>query len=111
MDLTLLVARLNDVSRRTLEAAAGGALSRTHYNVEVEHWLLQLVDRAGSDVGCLVRSLGIDAGQVMDNLTASLDRLSTGNGRAPGLSPDIVRLMKDAWLFASIEQRQSTIRS
>jgi type VI secretion system protein VasG len=111
IDLTMLVAKLNDISRRTLEAAAGNALSRTHYNVEVEHWLLQLVDRDGSDVAHLVRSSGIDPSRVMDKLTASLDHLTTGNGRAPGLSPEIVRVTKDAWLFASIERNQPSIRS
>ena len=50
IDLTMLIARLNDASRRTLEASAGSALSRTHYNVEVEHWLLQLMEKPGSDV-------------------------------------------------------------
>ena len=49
IDLRSLVGRLNDTSRRALEAAAGFTLSRSHYNVEVEHWLLKLADIAGSD--------------------------------------------------------------
>ena len=49
IDLKQLVGRLNDVCRRALEAAAGMTLSRTHYNVEIEHWLLALADRADCD--------------------------------------------------------------
>ena len=49
IDLKQLVGRLNDPCRRALEAAAGMTLSRTHYNVEIEHWLLTLVDRADGD--------------------------------------------------------------
>ena len=111
IDLTRLVERLNDVSRRALEAAAGGALSRANYNVEIEHWLLQLADRAGSDVHCIVGAFELDRDRLISDLTASLDRMATGNGQAPSLAPEIVRVMKSAWLYASIEQKQSTIRS
>ena len=37
VDLKSLVGRLNETCRRALEAAAGLTLSRTHYNVEIEH--------------------------------------------------------------------------
>ena len=45
LSLRSLVGKLDDVCRATLESAAGLALSRTNYNVEVEHWLLKLIDR------------------------------------------------------------------
>lgn len=111
IDLKPLVARLNDDSRRALEAAAGNALTRTHYNLEVEHWLLQMLDVPRSDVDIVVRELGIDRHALVAGLNRSLDRQATGNGRAPGLSPDIVAVMKDAWLFASVEHGQRLIRS
>jgi type VI secretion system protein VasG len=103
IDLKLLVGRLGDQSRRALEAAAGLTLSRTHYNVEIEHWLLQLAGDAGSDVSAILRHYEIDAGRLQADLNRALDRMKTGNGRAPGLSPDIVELAKQAWLLASIE--------
>src|SRR5579864_9264997 len=37
--------------------------------------------------------------------------MKTGNSRAPSLAPDIVELVKHAWLMASVEHRQSQIRS
>ncbi len=37
VDLRSLIGRLNDRTRGTVEAAAGLCLSRTHYDVEVEH--------------------------------------------------------------------------
>jgi type VI secretion system protein VasG len=111
IELRSLVARLNDVSRRALEASAGRALSCTHYNVEVEHWLSQLLDSSDSDVRIIVRECGIARDRVIADLSAALDRMATGNGRAPSLSPELVSLMKDAWLLASVEQQRSTIRS
>ena len=55
IDLKQLVGRLNDPCRRSLEAAAGMTLSRTNYNVEIEHWLLTLADRADGDIAAILR--------------------------------------------------------
>ncbi len=111
IDLKQLVGRLNEPCRRALEAAAGMTLSRTHYNVEIEHWLLTLADRADSDVAAILRHYEIDQGRFVTDLNRALEKLKTGNSRAPSLAPDIVELGKQAWLLASLEQGAPRIRS
>jgi type VI secretion system protein VasG len=111
IDLRLLVDRLNGVCHHALEAAAGRTLSRTHYNVEIEHWLLQLLDTPQSDVVLIARHFEIAPDRLTTQLTAALDRMATGNGRAPSLSPDLVRIVKEAWLLASIEDGARHLRS
>ncbi len=111
IDLKQLVGRLNDVCKRTLEAAAGLTLSRTHYNVEIEHWLVTLADRADGDVAAILRHYEIDLGRLAIDLNRALEKMKTGNGRAPSLSPDIVELVKQAWLLASLEQGATRLRS
>ena len=111
IDLKQLVGRLNDVCRRTLEAAAGLTLSRTHYNVEIEHWLVTLADRADSDVSTILRHYEIDQGRFAIDLNRALEKMKTGNGRAPSLSPDIVEWVKQAWLLASLEHGATRLRS
>jgi type VI secretion system protein VasG len=100
IDLKQLVGRLNDSCRRALEAAAGMTLSRTHYNVEIEHWLLTLADRADGDIAAILRHYEIDQGRFVTDLNRALEKLKTGNSRAPSLAPDIVELAKQAWLLA-----------
>lgn len=111
VDLKSLVGRMTELARRQLEAAAGLTLSRTHYNVEVEHLLLRLVEHPGSDVSVVMRNAGVDAARVVAELTRGLDRLKTGNSRAPSLSPDIVSWLREAWLITSLEANQGRIRS
>ena len=111
IDLKSLVGRLDEHSRRSLEAAAGLTLSRSHYNVEIEHWLLKLVDGNGTDIPLILRHYDIDEGRFRTDLNAGLDKMRTGNARPPGLSPDIVELAKQAWLLASIEHGLSQLRS
>ena len=111
IDLKALVGRLNEPCRRALEAAAGLTLSRTHYNVEIEHWLLKLADAADGDIAAIMRHYEVDQARFNVDLNRALDRMKTGNARAPSLSPEIVDLAKQAWLMASVEHGLSRLRS
>ncbi len=111
IDLKSLVGRLGAVCRRQLEAAAGLTLSRSHYNVEIEHLLLRLVETQGSDVAVILSKSGVDAGRVAVELNRALDKLRTGNARAPSLSPDIVNWLREAWVLASLEGNGAPLRS
>jgi type VI secretion system protein VasG len=111
IDLKQLVGRLNEPCRRALEAAAGLTLSRTHYNVEIEHWLLKLAEPADGDMTAILRHYEIDQGRFVTDLNRALEKLKTGNSRAPSLAPDIVELGKQAWLLGSLEQGATRIRS
>jgi len=111
IELKPLIGRLNDVCRRALEAAAGATALRTHYNVEIEHFLIGLLERSDTDLTAILRRWEIEPGRLLADLNRSLDRMKTGNSRAPALSPDIVEMVKQAWLLASVEQAASRVRS
>ncbi|MEP9379131.1 type VI secretion system ATPase TssH [Aquabacter sp. CN5-332] len=111
LDLKSLMSRLNEVCRGSLEGAAGFALMRTHYNVELEHWLAKLVGDSTTDVTLILGHYGLEIGRVQLDINKSLDRLRAGNSRPPGLSPDIIETVKEAWLLCSIETGLSQVRS
>jgi type VI secretion system protein VasG len=111
IDLKRLIERLDEHSRRSLEAAAGLTLSRSHYNVELEHLLLKLTESANSAIATILVHYEVDRNRLFADLTKGLDRMTTGNARAPGLSPDIVELVRQAWLFASLEQGSGRVTS
>ena len=111
IELKPLIGRLNDTCRRALESAAGATALRTHYNVEIEHLLVALLERTDTDLAAILRRWEIDAARLIADLTRSLDRMKTGNARAPSLSPDIVEIVKQGWLLASVEQGASRVRS
>jgi type VI secretion system protein VasG len=111
IDLRSLVGKMNDICRSSLEAAAGYTLSRSHYNVEIEHWLLKLLDVQNGDFDLILRHFEIDSGRVAAELTRIIDRLKAGNTRAPALSPAVVKLAREAWLVASLDTGASRIRS
>jgi type VI secretion system protein VasG len=103
IDLKSLVGKLNEPTRLALEGAAGLCLSRTHYNVEIEHWLLKLLEISGSDIGAVLDKFSIDIGKLVRDLNKELDQIKSGNTRAPALSPTVVDVAKNAWLLASVD--------
>jgi type VI secretion system protein VasG len=111
VNLKSLIGKLNDTCRRSLEAAAGLCLSRTNYNVEIEHWLLKLLESPASDLTPILKQSEVDVSRLTRDLTRSIDRLKTGNSRSPALSPNVVELAREAWVLCSIEFAGGRARS
>lgn len=103
IDLKSLVGKLNELGRSSLESAAGLCMSRSHYNVEIEHWLLKLIEPEDTDIRVVLNKFDIDLGRLVQQLNRELDSIKAGNSRAPALSPSIVELAKNAWMLASVE--------
>jgi type VI secretion system protein VasG len=103
VNLKSMFARLNEFSRNSLEAAAGLCLSRTNYNVEIEHWIYKLSETDGTDFVAILQHYGVNIDQLQADISKVLDGLKIGNTRVPPLSPDTVELAREAWLIASVE--------
>jgi type VI secretion system protein VasG len=111
VSLKSLIGKLNDPCRVALEGAAGLCLSRTNYDVDIEHLFMKLVEMNDTDVARILRHYEVDTARLTKDLTRALDRLKTGNARTPALSPRLPRLIEDAWLLASIEYGAAKVRS
>src|SRR5208282_5635653 len=111
LNLKSLIGKLNELTRSALESAAGLCLSRTHYDIEVEHYLLKLLDQAEGDFARITRHFGVDKSRLSTELNWSLDKLKTGNARTPALSPSVVKMMTEAWTIGSIDYNAGQVRT
>lgn len=111
VNLKSLIARLNPTCHAALEGAAGLCLSRTNYDVEPEHLLLKLMERADTDLAAIFRRYEINQSRITKDVTAALDKLKTGNARTPGLSPRLPQWIQEAWLLASVDYGATQVRS
>ena len=111
VNLKSLIGKLNDTVRGALEGAAGLCLSRTHYDVEIEHFLMKLLDSSAGDMACILRYFEVDRTRLAGELTRTLDKLKSGNARTPALSPTLVKMMTEAWTLGSIDFGSGQIRS
>jgi len=110
-NLRSLLRKLNDPTRSALEAGAGLCLSRTHYDLEIEHYLLKVLDSNDSDFAFIARRFEIDKSRFSAELARSLDKLKSGNARTPGYSPTIVKMLVEAWSIGSIDFGAERIRT
>lgn len=106
-----LVGKLNETCRKALESAAGLCLSQTHYEVDVEHFLIKMLEMPDTDLQKIFRHFEVNETRLTNDLTKALDGFKRGNARNPALSPNIPNMIQDAWLIASIDQQTSLVRS
>jgi type VI secretion system protein VasG len=111
LNLKYLIAKLNDTSRRSLENAAGLCSSRSNYNVEVEHWLLKMLETPDTDIPRLLKHFEIDQAKLERSLVAAIERFKTGNSRVPSLSPKVMDLVREGWLLGSVEYSATSVRT
>ena len=111
LNLKSLVGKLNHTARSALEAAAGLCLSRTHYDIEIEHYLMKLLDVGNSDFIQITQHFGVDRSRLTAELIRSLDKLKSGNARTPTLSPTLLKMLTQAWTIGSIDFDARQIRT
>jgi len=111
INLRGLIGKLNPPTRNALESAAGLCLSRTHYDVEIEHFLLKALDATDGDLAFILKHYGVNRSRLTADLTKSLDKLKSGNARTPALSPTLTKTLSEAWLIGSVDYGAEQIRT
>jgi type VI secretion system protein VasG len=111
ISLKAIVSKLNDTTRTALEGAAGLCLARTHYDVEIEHFVMKLLDSTDSDFARIVKRFGVDKARLSAELSRALDKLKTGNARTPSFSPSLFTMLTEAWTLGSLEFGGAQVRT
>jgi type VI secretion system protein VasG len=111
VDIKSLLRRLNTFCTNSLEAAAGLCVSRTHYEVTVEHVLVKLLENPQADLALILKQFDIDPGGVQKKVAHTLEELKTGNAGKPVFSPLLLEWMQEAWLVASVDLDEARVRS
>src|SRR4029077_16959440 len=111
VNLKCLIGKLNEPARNALEASAGFCLARTHYDIEIDHYLLKLLDSADGDVPRVLKHFEVNQSRLAVDLTRSIDRLKSGNARTPAFSPSLVKMLSEAWMLGSLEFSSPQVRT
>jgi type VI secretion system protein VasG len=111
VDIKSLLLHLNTFCTNILQSAAGLCVSRTHYEVTVEHFLVKLLDEPQSDWPLILRQFDMESGRAKKALEETLEEFKTGNAAKPVFSPLLLELVQEAWMIASIDLGEKSIRS
>jgi type VI secretion system protein VasG len=111
VDIKSLLGRLNDYSKHSLEAASGLCVNRSHYEVSIEHLLLQMLENPQTDVTLILRHFEIDPSSWIKYLQQELESFKDGNPGKPVFSSTLMRWLEDSWIVSSLDLGLAQIRS
>jgi len=111
IDIKVLIGRLNPYCKRALETSAGTCVSRTNYEVTVEHLLHAFVEDTSSDIRVILKHFGVDAGALKKGLLETIEQAKTGNASRPVFSPILMEWFKQGWSQASLDLDLGAISS
>lgn len=111
INLKTLISTLNDRCRQAAERAASLCMAAGHYEVDLEHLFVALLEQPRSDLVLVARRSGIAPDALERDLRVEMERLKTGNQRTPVFSPHLPTLFEHAWLLASLDSGTTRIRS
>ena len=86
-------------------------LSRTHYDIEVEHFLTKLLESSSGDFAAIIKHFEIDKSRLTGELARSMDKLKSGNARTPAISPTVLKMLTTAWTIGSIDFNAGQVRT
>jgi len=109
--LELLIAKLNDATRRAAEQAVVLCKQRGHHEVDLEHIFLALLSQPSNDLTLLCRRFGVSLEGLREDLEAELQRESRQSTRPPVFSAHVPVMLEQAWLMASLASPHGGIRS
>ena len=111
VDLRSLLQKLNPTCTRAFEGAAGICVSRGHYEVQIEHVMLRLLEDKDSDLAQVCSHFEVEPGRVIRATEAALERQKTGASGRPVLSPTLINWLEESYLIGSVDLGQPRIRS
>ncbi len=101
MEFDRLIQHLTPANREIFEQAVATASSRSHFVVNIEHWLQAALEREEPEFISIIRHFELSTERLQASLHIALEALRTGNGGFPKIGTDIARLLFEAWMIAS----------
>ncbi|WP_340284497.1 type VI secretion system ATPase TssH [Vibrio parahaemolyticus] len=111
MPLSSLIQRLHPIAKVALEDAAALAVSEKANEVQIEHYLLSLLERPNSDFDVLLSHFDCSENLLRQSVRSTLDTNAKGNGSKPVFSALLIEWLQESWLVSSLDLSETQIRS
>jgi type VI secretion system protein VasG len=106
-----LFGKLNPVMFKAAEGAVTFCKLRGNPNVELAHWLFQIVNLPDSDLHRILRHFDVDSARLVGDLQATLERLPRGASTIEDFSEHVPYAVKEGWMYATLLFGDSQVRS
>lgn len=109
--LRRLVGRMNPTARTLLASGVQLCVSRAHYEVEIEHFLLKVSESEHTDFDLVAKAFSLDRSKLNFRLLSAIDELKAGNASTPCVSPRLIRLLTSALTHGTLLYGTTDIRT
>ncbi|MDW2052718.1 type VI secretion system ATPase TssH [Vibrio sp. 506] len=111
INLSSLIQRLHPIAKVALEDAAALAVSEKANEVQIEHYLLSLLERPNNDFDVLLSHFDCSENLLRQSVRSTLDTNAKGNGSKPVFSALLIEWLQESWLVSSLDLSETQIRS
>ena len=106
-----LFGKLNRVAYKAVEGATVFCKLRGNPYVELEHWVMQIVQTQDTDWHRIIKHYQIDASVLAKDITNALDRLPRGATSITDLSENITNAIERGWVYGSLMYGDNSVRT
>lgn len=111
INLSSLIQRLNPVAKVALEDAASLAVSQHASEVQIEHYLLSLLERPNSDFDILLAHFDCSEHLLRQSIQSNIQMTQHNSGAKPVFSALLIEWLQESWLMSSLDLSETQIRT
>ena len=89
----------------------GLCVSRSHYELSVDHVLAAFLDDPNGDAAHVMRHFGVNPAPLLGELQRGLEKMKSGNSGRPVFSPRLLEWISDAWHWGAVEFGDTAVLS
>jgi type VI secretion system protein VasG len=106
-----LFGKLNQVGYKGIESATVFCKMRGNPNVELVHWIHQILQLQDSDMHRIIRQFNIEPSRLASDITDTLDRLPRGSTSISDLSVNVEEAVERGWVLATLMFGEAQVRT
>jgi type VI secretion system protein VasG len=111
ISLEAVTGKLNRVGYEAFIQALRQAKGAGNRNVELAHWLAQILQRRSTDIGLTVQHYGLDMARLATDLGGVIEGFRKNETEMPGVANNVVDLLDRGWHYATLFFGETQIRT
>ncbi|PTM42561.1 type VI secretion system ATPase TssH [Bosea sp. 124] len=111
ISLEAVTGKLNRVGYEAFIQALRQAKGAGNRNVELAHWLAQILQRRSTDIGLTAQHYSLDMGKLATDIGGVIEGFRKNETEMPGVANNIVDLLDRGWHYATLFFGETQIRT
>ncbi|CAD5257922.1 Protein ClpV1 [Bosea sp. 62] len=111
ISLEAVTGKLNRVGYEAFIQALRQAKGAGNRNVELAHWLAQILQRRSTDIGLTAQHYGLDMARLATDIGGVIEGFRKNETEMPGVANNVVDVLDRGWHYATLFFGETQIRS